>query len=165
MDYIVDLQGFKKPINEFVLKEISIIEVGSDKIEEPLTLLFESSVSWNSLPVKYKATNLWLERNFHGISWNSGNIPCEAAKNIIQTVLQDARIIYVKGLEKKCWLTNFTDESVNIIDMETLDCPSLKKLLKISPNARCSYHSNILNCNCASVNVKILKSWLNVYQD
>lgn len=158
MDYIVDLQGFKRPINEFVLKEISFLEVQGDG--PPLTLFFDSPSAWKSLPVKYKAMNLWLTRNYHGMSWEDGEIPYEAAETIIGAILQRARKVYVKGLEKTQWMKKFTN--AEIIDLETLDCPSLKKLPKIPPG--CSHHSFQTKHNCANANVKSLKCWLKVYQ-
>ena len=46
MAYIVDLQGFKRPINEFVLKEFAVIEVGNDDATQPINLLFEPICEW-----------------------------------------------------------------------------------------------------------------------
>ena len=67
MAYIVDLQGFKRPINEFVLKEFAVIEVGNDDRTHPINLLFEPIYEWNALPAKYKRVNSWLKRNYHGL--------------------------------------------------------------------------------------------------
>lgn len=151
MELIVDIQGFKKPINEFVLKEISFVEVNGDA--EPMTLLFKPPTPWNFLPTKYKVMNSWLQRNFHGIQWNAGDVPYEALVTLIPSILERARTIYVKGLEKKTWLMKFTN--VEIIDMETLDCPSLRELTK---NNDCSHHYST-KYSCATENVKCLRSW------
>lgn len=165
MEYIVDIQGFKQPINEFVLKEISIIEVnGDDSNSEPLTLFFKPPSAWNLLPAKYKASNAWLERNFHGMSWNSGNIPYDAVKNIVQAILRQARVIYVKGLEKMLWISTFVELSTEIIDLECLGCTPLRKLPKIAANAGCIHHTFDSKYNCAKANVKSLRVWLKVYQ-
>lgn len=164
MDFIVDVQGFKRPMNKFVLKEISIIAVNGDYNEEPLTLIFKPPTTWSSLPAKYKAMNAWLERNFHGLQWNSGEIAYSAAATKIRAALEGARTIYIKGLEKSLWLARIVDPSTEIIDMETLDCPSLQQLPKISPNIGCPLHSFDSKYNCANANVKSLKKWLNVYQ-
>lgn len=155
MDFIVDLQGFKRPINEFVLKEISFLEIDDKNDAEPFTLFFEPPTSWNSLPAKYKASNSWLERNFHGMKWNAGDIPYEAHQTMISDILRGARTIYVKGLEKKMWLATITD--TNIIDMETLDCPSLRNSMKKNP--KCLHHYSV-KYNCAHANVEFLRSWL-----
>lgn len=157
MEYIIDLQGFKGPINEFILKEISIIRA-DEKNAKPLTLFFEPPYAWDELPSKYQTTNKWLQRNFHGIPWDYGIIPYDAAKPIIQSILQHARTIFVKGCEKSLWLASFL--STEIVDLETLDCPSLRKLLKTSLNCP-HHHTN--EFSCATMNVEALKSWLYVY--
>lgn len=165
MDFIVDVQGFKKPIDEFVLKEFAVIEVKSDKAAQPLTLLFQPPCAWSALPAKYKSMNSWLQRNYHGMDWTSGDIPYEAAGTIIRSILKHARTIFVKGLEKKRWLARLMEiSSESIVDLETLDCPSLRKLQTISPVIGCSHHSNTPKYSCADANVKSLKNWLNLYQ-
>lgn len=160
MEYIIDLQGFKGPTNEFILKEISIIRA-DEKNCEPLTLLFDSPYAWDRLPEKYKISNKWLERNFHGMSWDNGAIPYDTAKGLIQTILRGARCIYVKGYEKSLWLASFIDLSTEIIDLETLDCPPLRNLVKSTSN--CVHHINDSKFNCATRNVRALKSWFYVY--
>lgn len=163
MDYIIDLQGFKGPINEFILKEISIIQA-DDKNAEPLTLFFGPPYAWDTLPIKYKMMNKWLKRNFHGLSWEYGSIPYDAAKVMIQTILRQARVIYVKGCEKSYWLKSFLDFSTEIIDLETLDCPSLRKLPKFRLGCVHHHHQRNSKFNCANENVKSLRSWLYVYR-
>ena len=100
MEPVVDLQGFTKPINEFVLKEFAALEV-SNSNNTPVIILFEPPGDWNILPAEYKVTNSWLQRNYHGIPWSSGNSPHEAAGPIIREILQRAHTLHVKGLEKK----------------------------------------------------------------
>lgn len=165
MDLIVDIQGFKQPIDEFVLKEFAVIAVNDEKAAQPTTLLFAPPCAWKGLPVKYRIMNSWLERNFHGLSWDSGDLIYGKAKELIEAILKPARTVYVKGLEKKRWLTSFMDESSasSIVDLETLECPSLRKLPTILPVIRCPHHSHISEFNCATENVKSLKNWLNVY--
>lgn len=164
MDFIIDLQGFKVLHNEFILKEISIIRA-DDKNSEPITLFFKSPYAWNTLPPQCKTTNKWLERNFHGISWDYGGIPYDAAKIIISSIVQRARAIYVKGHEKASWLMNFLDLSPEIIDMDTLNCPSLQKLPKFRPNCpHHHHHHQNSKYSCANENVKSLRSWLYVYR-
>lgn len=161
MDFIIDVQGFKGPTNEFILKEFSIIRA-DEKNATPVTLTFESPYAWDCLPSKYKITNKWLEWNFHGISWEYGAIPYVTSKPLIQSILQRARTVYVKGYEKSLWLASSINPSTEIIDLETLDCPPLKKLLKTSPS--CPHHLSDFKFNCAMRNVVAMKSWFFVYR-
>ena len=124
MEVVVDLQGFTKPINEFVLKELAALEVNNSN-NTPVIILFEPPCEWDILPAEYRVENSWLRRNYHGIPWSSGNSPYEAAGPIIRGILQRARTIYVKGLEKKIWLSNLIGGTKEIIDLDSLGCPSL----------------------------------------
>lgn len=161
MEWVVDLQGFKKPINEFILKEFAIVPV-HEKTMQPLAFIFKPPCTWGSLPAKYRCSNAWLTRNFHGLSWDSGDIPYEAMTEIISNMLMHARIIYVKGTEKKEWLANFFGESTRIVNLEDLDCPSLLKLRKEPTSSVINTypHHHYSTSNCAGENVKLLRAWL-----
>ncbi|XP_024942339.1 uncharacterized protein LOC112494574 [Cephus cinctus] len=157
MEFIVDVQGFKKPSNEFVLKELSVIGVDTN-FSEPATFLFQPPCPWKHLPAKYKSINLWLERNFHGISWSAGEIAYNQARNILRVILQNASKIYVKGLEKKVWLGAFIGRTEHIADLGDLGCPSLQNLRK-NLLTRCSHH-HASHFQCSMENVKLLRNWL-----
>jgi len=96
MEYFVDIQAFKQPINKFIVKELAILPLGG----EPITYLFKPPFPWNNLPSKYKAENCWLERNYHLLKWNSGDWSLDDIENIILLHLEDAKCVYVKGIEK-----------------------------------------------------------------
>lgn len=49
---IVDMQRFKHPSNEFVLKELAILSVDGDDDDEPTTFLFKLPYKWARLPAK-----------------------------------------------------------------------------------------------------------------
>ena len=91
--------SFKKLINEFVLKELAALELNKNKA--PHTILSEPPFDWNILPAEYKVTNSSLQRNYHGIPWDSENIPYIATGPIVRGILQRAPTICVKGLENK----------------------------------------------------------------
>lgn len=162
----MDIQGFKRPTDRFVLKELSIIAVKSDKSVQPPTFVFAPPCAWRVLPMKYRLMNAWLERHFHGIAWNTSGLPYEFARPMIKIILSIARTIYVKGEQKKMWLSRYFDTTSKavIIDLEMLGCPSVRKLPRIRPIANCMHHCDILKYNCAAENVKSLKNWLNIYQ-
>lgn len=154
MEFIVDVQGFKRPHNEFVFKELAILPLQSDA--QPLVFLFEPPCPWNSLPGRYKSENLWLTYNYHGIDWTAGDVPYDELRSTLQGILLGAKAIYVKGLEKKTWLESYV---LNVVNLEDLDCPSLKKLeTKLLTTTTCKHHT-LHRENCAAKNVKILQEW------
>ncbi|XP_051162387.1 uncharacterized protein LOC127282257 [Leptopilina boulardi] len=99
MEFIVDVQGFKKPCNDFIFKELAILPLEADA--QPRVYLFEPPCAWNSLPERYKSENLWLTNNYHGIHWMSGDVSYDELRTIIQETLRGAKTIYTKGVEKK----------------------------------------------------------------
>lgn len=158
MEFIVDIQGFTRPFNDFVLKELAIVPLEDDAL--PSVYLFEPPQRWSSLLAKYKSTNLWLELNYHGIPWNSGDVSYDEVHEVLQNLLQEAYKIHVKGLEKKRWLERIVP---NVYNLEDLNCPSLEKLRDMDNNTHisCSNHSLILSTpHCAAYNVHMLKAWL-----
>lgn len=154
MEYIVDVQGFRKPVNEFVVKELAIVPLNSHL--KPLTFLFKPPASWRRLTVKYRSENLWLERNYHGLSWSSGDIAYEELENVLKTVLHNASIVYVKGAEKKQWLEKF---NFYVLDMGEMGFPSLQKLKYDILEPLCPHHKLAYKANCAHRNVLLMKKF------
>ena len=155
MEFVVDLQGFKRPENNFVLKKLAILSV-NDSSEQPTAFLFQPRCPWNNLPMRYMRMNAWLQINYHGISWNWGDVPYEKASEILRKSLQHVDIIYVKGLEKIKWLKNFIGEFYNIVDFDDSDYPSLRKFRKKSS---CSHH-----CSVSPNGTGATLNWLQVDQ-
>ena len=106
MDFNVDVQGFKRPYNDFVFKELAIVPLQQDP--QPLVFLFDPPCPWNSLPASYKSQNCWLMHNYHAIAWTAGDIPYEELRCILQETLSGARTIYVKGMEKRVGLKSLS---------------------------------------------------------
>lgn len=156
MDYIVDVQGFRRPINDFVVKELAVVPLNLD--ESPTSFIFSPPCSWNALPPRYKSENCWLERVFHGLSWSSGEVPYADVKSTIEGALKNARSVYVKGIMKRDWLQD-TLPTMNIIEMEdSLKCPAIQQLMKQYPTIKCDHHHTLRN-HCAIQNVTRLKRW------
>ena len=100
MEYIVDVQGFKGcNEKEFIFKKVAIISLEEDAT--PSVFLFQPPLSWSYLSAKQKSENIWLENNYLGMLWSSGEIPYEQVPDILNNVLTNAVKIYVKGVQKR----------------------------------------------------------------
>lgn len=99
-DLIVDFQGFRKGKNRFVLKELAIIPLQNEKIQNFPCYLFEPPCAWNVLMDQEMKVNTYLERHYHGIPWNSGFLPFDLWPDVLREKLANARRIYLKGSEK-----------------------------------------------------------------
>lgn len=159
MDFIVDMQGFKLENNEFVLKELAVVSVNNmDSI--PISIIFQPPCPWYCISKKYKSVNRWLEKNFHGISWNAGDVSYVYVNEILKSKFKEATTIYVKGYEKRKWLKNFIYKNITkIINMDDLNCPSIEKLKE--QEFACLYNTvEKKTFTCALQNVINLKNWL-----
>lgn len=163
MDYIVDVQGFKLPTNEFIIKELAILTLNKN-CQNPYKFIFQPPCEWKHITSHYKRINRWLENNVHCIMWSSGYVPYTLHQIIMKNIFKNATKIYVKGLEKKMWLKKFVKPSTQIIDMMDINCPSLQTLIHKSCNITpCCDHRNVIKIStiqCAVRNVKLLSHWL-----
>ena len=154
MKYVLDVQGFKQPVNEFVVKELAIVPLSGNV--KPVVFTFKPPTPWCRLSAKYKSQNCWLERNYHGLSWSSGELPYEELENVLCSSLHDASIVYVKGLEKKQWLEQY---NLNAYDMSDMRCPSLQRLKFDVLEQLCLHHKFAYKANCAHRNVLLLRKF------
>lgn len=152
MEYIVDIQHFKKPVNDYVVKELAILPLDED---QPWVFHFLPPFPWNLLTDKYKKENTRLTCSYHGIPWDSGDIPYSEVGNILRECLKDASKIIVKGHSKKEWLKRFNFEVYDLIEMgPPLDRLHHEKLFTI-----CTHHDGAYKATCAIRNVKLLKKF------
>ena len=70
MSYGVDFRYFRQPGGDLLVKEIAIISLEKDS--DPTVLLFKAPYHWRRLPEKCRNKNLYIQRNFHGLAWDSG---------------------------------------------------------------------------------------------
>lgn len=151
MNVIVDVQGFKSELNEFIPKEIAILSN-----RRVFVILIKPPCPFYDLTKKERLQVAWIEKN-RGIYWNQGFIPHSNYKNIIDKILEN-KCIFTKGFEKVLWLRSMLKNS-NIHNLEDRNCPSLislyDKYLDSHDIVSCMYHDNI----CALKNVCSLNKW------
>lgn len=81
VSYIVDFQGFKRPLNEFTFKEIAVIALEEDAT--PRVYSMKPPYEWCKLPSRYRSENFWLCCNYHGLTWEGGHIPYENLREVL----------------------------------------------------------------------------------
>ena len=104
MEFVLDVQGFKANDNTFVFKELALSTLEEDC--PPQVYLFRPPFDWNVLRNREKSSNRWLELNYHGIPWCTGDISQKEVQGILHKELKNATKVYVKGREKIQWLKN-----------------------------------------------------------
>ena len=110
MEYIVDFQAFKKPINSYVIKDLAILNIQDASLK---LYTFKPPFEWNTLPIKYKVENKWLENHYIHKNWESGSHEYAELENILRE-LSRAKKVYVKGDQKFDFLKNYEKNICNL---------------------------------------------------
>lgn len=158
MKLIVDVQGFKTEFNEFIPKEIAILDNTGLQ-----SFLIKPPFAYYGLTAKEMKQVNWIERN-RNIYWKEGFIPFSKYKELLAPLLANKRI-YVKGEEKAKWVKDMFGNH-DVINLEEYSCPSIKcpnfhALYELYNECNgiytCVYHKNF----CALKNVMCLHKWFN----
>ena len=91
---ILDIQGFKSSDNEFIVKELFILKETSSS-----SFLFKPPFDKDKLSAKAKRSNQYCTDNFHGLDWDSGEVPYCEMEEIIKSFCKDSKVV-CKGSEK-----------------------------------------------------------------
>lgn len=152
--FVVDFQGFGVFNKDFILKELALLYDGHH-----YHFIVTPPCNLNQLPITLKRQAHWLYKNYHGLSWNGGQIHFKKVKQFLRNKIQSGTI-YVKGTEKANWLRGIlNNENVEVKNIEDcfLNCPNLSELKRNYPNQiKCQNHSNC----CALQNVYLLNNFI-----
>lgn len=125
MDFILDFQGFKSEKNEFIVKEICIVSRDEGFYE---LHLFLPPYPFNTLTENVRKQVIWLEKNYHGLFWNSGVKLYDELQDIFEPVGLKGKV-FVKGLEKQKFISQLLSKyPVTVENLEDLGCPALDVL-------------------------------------
>ena len=61
MEFIIDVQGFKLPANEFIVEELSILPIKCNKLTKTINFHFQPPYKWTCVSLNYRNINRWLE--------------------------------------------------------------------------------------------------------
>lgn len=106
MQYAIDVQGFRLSANLFVAKEFSATPILLTDVK-PTTFVFKPLVKWSKLSYDEKKVNQWLQKKFHKIDYDYGQISGKDVFRTIQTHLKDAKTLFVKGASKMDFFSQF----------------------------------------------------------
>lgn len=157
MDLIIDIQFCKDLQNQVIAKEVAIASVKQNFVAH---WVVAPPCSVQKLTSETRQQNNWLYRNKHGIAWQDGDVSLPKVKKNLQTILQNAEKIYVRGKDKVEFLQDLAlNEVINLEDDES--CPSFSNFTWL--NTYCMYHALRINhqtLSCALNNVAKVRYWL-----
>lgn len=138
MPLAVDVQGFMTADKTFTPKEVAAY----DGIRSS-HFVFKAPFPFTLLPQHLQQQATWLMSNHHCIPWSEGFTPVHMFPQILDRLLQDVEVVYVKGREKSDFIRKHTNKQVLEIDEQ----PALNAM-----QASCIHHSRSV-CYCALSNV------------
>ena len=150
MEYIIDFQAFRKPMNDLVLKHLAIFDCDKHQLQ---TFNFKPPFAWSVLPIKYKVEYKWLENHCINHSWSSGDVEYNEVENILIN-LSRAKKVYVSGFEKVQWLKQRLNNVYNIENVVMIK----------TCHFRCNYHMDKkIDIECVICNVYKLYYFCNFF--
>lgn len=127
VNYIIDIQGYKSVSNDFIVKGLVIVSV-DERVYK--LILFNLHYDLRNFTHLLQKQVIWLEKQFHGLLWNSGIKPYSDFKKVFSGVGIDESNIFVGGGEKQKCIYNFIyDFNVTVLNFDDFNCPNLNTLI------------------------------------
>lgn len=157
MDFaIVDLQGFRDNMNNFIVKELAFA-TRNLKFSD----IIKSTCELSELNAPTRKTAEWLTQNYHGLAWTDGCIDIDELRETIKPILR-TKTVYVKGEEKQKWLRKLlnNDSDIDIVNIEEIGCNlNLRKGPEVF-GMLCPKHHRMRHVFCCALNnVMKIKDW------
>jgi len=157
--YIIDFQAFKDEKNHYILKEVAIVSVFSDKV---VHCLVKPPQAFCGLTPNCKALVNYLTSNQHGIFWEDGYMTAPETMRLIREVTRDAEKVLIKGSERAKYMSILSRKPAT--DLDTLSCPRAKDLPSVTTSPDCFYYRHTPSHHpyfeaCSLRRVYKLKQW------
>jgi hypothetical protein len=164
---IVDFQCFKDNNNDYLLKEVCVLEADSGTLL--MHHIVKSPFDRDFLSEEKLRESHWLTKHCHGLEWDQGDIWYHMLEDKLRACLAKRSIVYVKGDQKKLYLQrHFIKDTctTNVIDFNDIGCGSLLSInnLLSTTALRCRHHKSI-HTRCALSNCVTLRGWLHLSGD
>jgi hypothetical protein len=147
---ILDVQCVLDSKSEYLIKEMSVVDT--------ITLSSQHWIFKHSRVTqiaKSRSVNKWLERNYHNLSMEHGDVEYEEVDRILNSLKFNR--IYVKGEQKQKIIQDFIPH-VYVINIEDLGCPRLNLLCHDNLPC-CIFHMDLNPKQCSFQKVFALRKW------
>ena len=161
---IVDIQCFKDDQNEYILKEVCVLEAESGILL--MHHIVKPPYDRAELSDEKLRESYWLTKYCHGLQWDQGDIPFYKLLCKLTDCLANRSIVYVKGREKKEYIkrnhvTHYN--TTNVIDVTAIGCgsiDSINNLMSTNILRCCNHKSSSTDTRCALTNCVAIRGWL-----
>ncbi len=155
----LDVQGFWSQGN-FIVKEFGLVDMKCTQTE---LYLFKPPFPSSMLSAKDVVTNNWLTRNYHHLEWESGFLEYDEFTSKMNSIGNRYDVLYVKGEQKRNFISSFVPDKCIVVNLDTKDCPSLRLLARWST----AYTCPLVHPFCAMSDAFRLCMWMSAsyYRD
>lgn len=153
---IVDVECILAINNKYLIKELSVIDTTSWATQH---WIFKHSGKTQN--AKSRSVNRWLERHYHRLSLDYGDVEYDEIGRILNSLKFDR--IYVKGEQKQKLISDFIPH-VQVMNLEEWGCPQLDQLCSGDEAAilpLCIFHRDMNPKHCTFHKVFALRKWFN----
>lgn len=148
---IIDFHCILGRDNKYMIKEMSIVDVETWATQH---WIFKNSKSIQDN--KSRKTNKWLERNYHKLSLEYGDVEYEELGRVLNSL--KFSFIYVKGDQKKQLLLEYIPH-IGIINIDDMGCPPLDQICDEETLPCCIFHMDFNPKQCSFYKVFSLRKW------
>ena len=154
---ILDVQCVLDNTSKYMIKEMSVADTNSLSTQH---WIFKHSPTTQN--AKSRSVNNWLERNYHQLSLEKGDVEYKELPKILNSLTFD--LIYVKGEQKQKLIEDIIPH-IKVVDIGELGCPRLSQICTNKYFPCCIYHKELNIKQCTFFKVFSLREWyINNYQ-
>lgn len=150
MPIIMDIECIISFNNKYLIKELSAIDV--DSLVAQHWIFKHSEATQNA---KSRCVNRWLERHYHRLSLDHGDVDFTEIGRILNSF--NFTNVYVKGEQKQRIIQEYIP---HVQDIEVAGCPRMDQLLQSDElYPRCLFHENLNIRHCTFQKIYALRKW------
>ncbi|KAK7576775.1 hypothetical protein V9T40_013061 [Parthenolecanium corni] len=140
---VIAYQGFLMPDNETIMKEVAIVDVTSNMEKQ---MISKPPCCIKVFSARFQAHLRYVADKIHGIPWCHGYMDIEDVEEQVKKAVDEADIVYVKGLVRVNYLLNLTKAPIHkIVNLD--EFPNISKTVDRNHMFRCQFkglrHSNL----------------------
>lgn len=148
---ILDVQCVLGANNIYFIKEMSVVDTETWATQH--WIFKNSNITQDA---KSRSVNKWLERYYHGLSLDYGEVEYEELVKILNSL--NFFTIYVKGEQKMNIIKNIVPY-INVVNIEDIGCPRLDQLCIKESLPCCIFHKDLNPKQCTFYKVFSLRHW------
>jgi hypothetical protein len=124
--HILTVEGLRGKDNEFVPKEIAIVQLRTENDQRVQSFLLDPPYSKQLIPHVIRKTNQWIKTHLNGLDWNDGHISFDRLEELLAPVSTSSEMVFSKGKENCKFFSELIGR--NVWNLDNFDCPKATEI-------------------------------------